>query len=110
MMRNHEDAAHLSELEALAEAKPNLTIELWESKERGRLGAQQVAEIAGDSIRGARVSFCGPVEMRTALGDGLRRYGVAQKDFHYEAFEIRTGIGLKTLANWLWARRPASVS
>jgi hypothetical protein len=43
--------------------------------------------------------------MRDALTQGLRRHGVPQKRFHYELFEIRTGIGLATLARWLWQNR-----
>ena len=103
-VRNRAEAAHLGVLETIAGQRPNLSLTVWESSERGRLGADNIAEIAGDDLVASKVLFCGPVEMRKALAEGLARHGVAQNRFHYEEFEIRTGIGLRRLARWLTAR------
>lgn len=102
--RAAEQAAHLPELQEIAAVKPNLELILWESRAKGRLSADDVSMCAGDSLSKTKVLFCGPVPMRMALADGLRRKGVAQHQFHYEEFEIRTGIGLEALAQWLWKR------
>ena len=98
-------AAHGALLEGLAREKPNLEVVFWESAVRGRLGADDVAGLVDGPLADAHVLFCGPVEMRRALGEGLRRRGLSQRRFHYEEFEIRTGIGLRRLLRWIWARR-----
>ncbi len=103
-VRDATDAAHLAELREIVATKENLSLTLWESKERGRLDAEAIAGIAGD-LKGKRVLFCGPTEMRKALMVGLAEHGLSRRNFHYEAFEIRTGLGLKRFLNWLWARR-----
>jgi ferredoxin-NADP reductase len=55
-----------------------------------------------------RVSFCGPVSLREALRKGLAQHGVSARNFHYEEFEFRTGIGLKALAVWVLNRKEIS--
>lgn len=100
-----EDAAHLAEIEALAREKSGLELVLWESAGQGRLTAENVAALAGPKLSAGKVLFCGPSTMRKALQTGLRAHGVSPRRFHYEAFEIRTGIGLKALLEWLWTRK-----
>lgn len=102
-VKQRADAPHLDRLEKIAAAKSNLTLVLWESAHNGRLTAAQVAQTVGDTLGQARVSFCGPSQMRRDLGAGLSAYGVSPRDYHYEMFEIRTGIGLRRLAGVLWA-------
>lgn len=104
-VRDAAKAAHLDAVRALAAAKPNLDLHLWESASSGRLTSENVAALAGDNLSKARVMFCGPVALRKALAEGLTAHGVNARDFHYEEFEIRTGLGLKRFANWLWERR-----
>jgi ferredoxin-NADP reductase len=55
-----------------------------------------------------RVSFCGPVSLRDTLRKGLAQRGVNARNFHYEEFEFRTGVGLKALAAWILKRREIS--
>ncbi|MBO6896548.1 MAG: ferredoxin reductase family protein [Shimia sp.] len=105
-VRDRANAPHLAELEALAAAKPNLTLVLWQSAERGRFTADALPELV-DDIATRKVLFCGPVPMRRALSKDLPKQGVSQRNFHYEAFEIRTGIGIRRLAEWLWQRHQA---
>ena len=99
-VRERSRAAHLSELERAAERLPNLRLILRETSKEGRLDADAVAEISGD-LKGTHVLFCGPAPLRDALGSGLRRHGLSARRFHYELFEIRTGIGMKRLLAYL---------
>ncbi|WP_299304537.1 ferric reductase-like transmembrane domain-containing protein [uncultured Litoreibacter sp.] len=103
-VRDREEAPHLAEIETLAAAKSNLTLHLMVSKEGKRLTPDHLAETVGPDISTMRLSFCGPVALRKALQTGLRRYGVTLRQFHYEEFEFRTGIGLKRLAAWVLDR------
>ena len=50
------------------------------------------------------VLYCGPTAFRDALRTGLRQHGLSARNFRYEAFEIRTGIGLKALLAYLTRR------
>ena len=104
-IRNRKDAAHLSAFEAIAKKTKGLELITWQSADRGRLGAAQIVELVGDDLKKSTVSFCGPSSMRKSLMKGLKPYGVTARRFRYENFEIRTGIGIKELADWLWRRR-----
>ena len=42
--------------------------------------------------------------MRQTLAKAFRENGLAPSRFHYEEFEIRTGIGLRRLAAWTLRR------
>ncbi len=107
--RDRESAAHLQELETLAASNPKFELIFWSSQERERLSATGLAaEITDLSHR--KVLFCGPVQMRRELAKTLPKQGVSQKDFHYEEFEIRTGIGLRRLVEWLWQRRTSNAA
>lgn len=104
VVRSQNDAAHLKLLQAIATTKPNFELTLWESAIKGHLTADQAIETAGPEFKIANVLFCGPLEMRKALGEGLRKRGISQAQFQYEEFEIRTGIGLQALQRWLWRK------
>ena len=104
-IRSRDEAPHLDEIEAAAKAKPNLTLHLVVSGEGKRLDAEMIASEVGGDLQNAKVAFCGPVLLRNALQNGLRRHGIAGRRFHFEEFEFRTGIGLKRLARWVLARR-----
>ena len=104
-IRSRDEAPHLDEIEALAKAKPNLTLHLVISGEGARLNADMIAQEVGTDLTTAKVSFCGPVLLRNALQSGLRRHGITGRRFHFEEFEFRTGVGLKRLARWVLARR-----
>ena len=100
-----ENAIAFYEIEAAAKAKPNLTLHLVVSGEGKRLDAEMITSEVGGDLQNAKVSFCGPVLLRNALQNGLRRHGITGRRFHFEEFEFRTGIGLKRLARWVLARR-----
>jgi len=99
-VRNRADAPHLDQLEALASQKPNLHLHLIESAVTGRLDAGYIQQATGADLRRTHVYFCGPTAMREGLQDGLERLGLRAARFHYERFEMRTGIGLWRLVVW----------
>lgn len=103
-IRSEADAPHLSEIELMAGSKPNLTLHIHNSSEGKRLSFDEIAERIGSEISHVKISFCGPEVLRKSLLAGLRKYGVSPRNFHYEQFEFRTGIGLKKLAAWLLDR------
>lgn len=103
-VRSRAAAPHLSALEALAAARPNLTLHVIASADGHRLSPEMVAERFGPDLAAATVSFCGPLGMRRMLRAGLARHGVPARRFRYEEFEFRTGVGLDRLAAWVFAR------
>lgn len=109
-VKSRDQATHLAELVALADAKPNLKLHLIKSNEGERLSAEMISQRVQGNLSTMRVSFCGPVSLREALRKGLTTYGVSTHSFQYEEFEFRTGIGLKALAAWVLDRRGISTS
>ena len=107
-VRSREQSAHIDELEALAAAKPNLKLHLIVSSQGQRLSADVISKQVEGDLSKARVSFCGPVSLRQSLQKDLTRFGVNPRDFQYEEFEFRTGVGLKALAAWIMSRKTAS--
>lgn len=99
-VRSRADAPHLKELETLAREKPPLHLHVVETASAGRLDAVKIQAAAGADLRRAHVYFCGPAAMRESLREGLGRLGMEPARFHYERFELRTGIGLWGLAVW----------
>lgn len=99
-VRSRADAPHLEELEMLAREKPPLHLHVVETASAGRLDAVKIQAAAGADLRRAHVYFCGPAPMRESLREGLGRLGLKPARFHYERFEMRTGIGLWGLAAW----------
>lgn len=102
-------APHLEEIQTLAHANPSLNLHVIASAEGSRLTARMIADTLGTDIKKAKVAFCGPLGLRKALQDGLRHHGVSRRRFHYEEFEFRTGLGLKTLADWVLRNSQASL-
>ncbi len=100
-VRNAAEAAHLDEIRALADGTANLSVIIWESAESGRITADDLARIAKADLNKIKVLFCGPTPMRRSLASGLSVHGVSARRFHYEAFEICTGLGLRRLLGWL---------
>ena len=106
-VKSREDAAHLAEVEELARSKPNLTLHVFASSEGQRLSPDVITQAAPD-LAAAKVCFCGPASLRDAMRKGLRQHGLSPRNFHYEEFEFRTGIGLRALAAWVLTRNGPS--
>lgn len=107
-IKSRDQAPHLAELEALASAIPNFNLHLIASSEGKRLSVEMISQRVQGNLPTMRFSFCGPISLREALKTGMSRHGVTSRNFQYEEFEFRTGIGLKTLAAWVLSRRETS--
>ena len=106
-VKSSDQAAHLDELEKVAAEKTNFNLHLVESSKGQRLSADMIGKRVQGDFSKIKVSFCGPSSLREALKKGLSRFGINARNFHYEEFEFRTGIGLKALAVWIMARKGA---
>lgn len=103
-VREWDDIPYAVELERLAEEVETLELIIVNSTEGIRLNADRIVSDLGGDVSQAYVFFCGPVQMRKALKSGLVLKGLRASRFHFEEFEMRTGIGLGALAAWLWDR------
>ncbi|MCK7612093.1 ferredoxin reductase family protein [Roseibium sediminicola] len=101
-VRERDDIPYAVDLERIAEEVGDLELVIVNSNEGVRLTPERISEDLGGSVRDAHVFFCGPVAMRKALKTGLVLKGLRASRFHFEQFEMRTGIGLNALAAWLW--------
>ena len=90
-------ASHLDELKAAAQRLPNFNLHLFETATGPRLDAAQIASALGDDLKRSDVYYCGPKPLREILKSELSKLGVAARRFHFEEFEIRTGIGIGRL-------------
>ena len=97
-------ATHLRKLEALAEELLNFTLTLHASEEMGRATVETFLEANGLDASSRSIAFCGPETMRKALAEGFAARGMAVRRMRYEAFEIRSGLGLTALAAHLTDR------
>ncbi|MGS4883697.1 ferredoxin reductase family protein [Roseibium sp. MB-4] len=103
-VRERDDIPYAVELERLAEEVDTLELINVNSAEGIRLTSDRIVSDLGGNTTNAHVFFCGPVPMRKALKSGLVLKGLKASRFHFEEFEMRTGIGLQALAVWLWER------
>lgn len=103
-VRERDDIPYAVELERLAEEVDTLELIIVNSAEGIRLTSDRIVSDLGGDVANAHVFFCGPVPMRRALKSGLVLKGLKASRFHFEEFEMRTGIGLQALAVWLWDR------
>ncbi len=95
-VRERSQAAHLDELQATADRIENFTLIVRETSREGRLKPEEVAGYAGN-LKKTHVLYCGPAALRKAIWQVLKAQGLPARKFHYERFEIRTGIGLDYL-------------
>lgn len=102
-VKNLADALHLTALEAAAERYDNFHLHLIESSMMPHLSGQHIADTVGNLSK-AKAYFCGPIPMRKKLGTQLRERGISARRYHYEAFEMRTGIGVEGLLRQLSKR------
>ena len=52
----------------------------------------------GEPLDALQVYFCGPKTMRQTLSKELKVRGLRPASFHFEEFEIRSGIGGRKIA------------
>jgi len=103
-VRDAKDAAHLTELQRIEGRLKNFRVIVHDSQIQSRLNADQIVNQMGFEATNAQAYFCGPEAMRKSLAKGLAIKGIPQRKFHFEEFEIRSGIGLRALARLLLKR------
>lgn len=97
---SRDKALYLKEFESIAANVPNFNLILVVSGEDKRLSADRIAANLGADLKTADVYFCGPTQMREALKSGLHTKGLGWSRFHYEEFEMRSGIGIMKILRW----------
>ncbi len=103
-VRNASDATHLDALKRIERKVQNFKIILHETQSSARLSAKDIlSQINADTV-GTKIYFCGPKSMRKDLATSLASHGISARQFHYEEFEIRSGIGLRALGENLLKR------
>jgi len=99
-VQSKEQAVHLVELEQLAAQCPRLNIHLCDSSKGKRITLNTIKEAIGFDLKKASISFCGPTKLRKTLQDWFKSESVPARRFHYEVFEIRSGIGINPIIKW----------
>lgn len=100
-VRSLETSPFVQELKAHAERLPNLNLKLFESDKGDYISSNMLSMDHGEHLKAMPIAFCGPAPMREALKKGLGEAGYPMKAFHYEEFQMRSGLGLRRLWNWL---------
>lgn len=100
-MPTKSNAAHLAALEEIAFKKPNFTLHIKASQDGARFQMHELQECLGDYGKNTHVYSCGPDGLRNAVQASLSAWSHSARKFHYEAFEIRSGIGIRKFVGWI---------
>ncbi|MGB1258401.1 MAG: hypothetical protein ACPG51_21175, partial [Thiolinea sp.] len=95
---------HLAELQRQAEQMENFNLHIVESAAGVRVSQQYISERVDGDISQAKVYFCGPTPMRKSLKAQFTQAGLPNRQFHYEEFEIRSGVGLRKLLSFVFRK------
>ncbi|WP_052702179.1 ferredoxin reductase family protein [Marinomonas sp. S3726] len=100
-VQSKQQAIHLEELEKIAARCSRFHVHLCESSLGKRISLNLIKESIGFELKKASISFCGPSKLRKTLQDWFKSESVPSRNFHYEVFEIRSGIGLNPIVSWI---------
>lgn len=103
-VRGEGDAPHLVTLQDIASRRANFTLQVLQTSLGQRLNPSQLADLDLGNLRSTHVSFCGPSSMRESVRAALLARGLRRRNFHFEEFELRTGVGLEYLMAWAMGR------
>lgn len=88
-------ATVLRDIQGLVANLPQVTLHMIDTETMPRFSFDHLLNAKGvEALKISRVAFCGPTGLRKALQDGLEGIGQPSRFFLYEAFEMRTGLGL----------------
>lgn len=104
LLRSDADAPFVDELNAISATHPDFRLTVRYSNTQGRMSAAEILKDHRDHIKSATASYCGPVELRKQLKAELTQAGLKKSRFHFEEFEIRSGIGLMVVVDWAMKR------
>ena len=94
-------AVHLEELEQLAASCSRLNLHLCDSSQGNRITLNMIKAAINFDLKQASISFCGPTKLRKTLQTWFKSESVPSRRFHYEVFEIRSGIGINPIVKWV---------
>lgn len=97
-------APYIDALESIATTIEQFELILVVSGKDKRLNATRISDESNNSLASHDVYFCGPAAMRINLKSGLTAAGLKSNAFHFEEFEIRSGIGVRRALGWLLDR------
>ena len=97
-------ALYLEQLRAIDENLNNFELCFVSSRDEKRLNAKRIKHELKEDFQTAEIYFCGPNKMRESLNTELVSLGLRNSAFHYEEFEIRSGIGLCKAVQWTLKR------
>ena len=103
-IRGRDRAPHLDEIEARAAQLPHLNLHIIDRAQADRLTAAKIVEMTGSNLKKSNAFFCGPETMRNTLIRDLQALGLRKSRFHYEEFEIRSGIGIRKLLAYFFRK------
>ncbi|MGV8168439.1 MAG: ferredoxin reductase family protein [Candidatus Nanoarchaeia archaeon] len=86
-VKNREEFVHLEELEVAAKNNKNFRVFPWVSEENRYLNVEQMAKKT--SLKGKEFFLCGPVSLKAAITNDLRKKGVSKSKIHDERFAFK---------------------
>lgn len=107
-VKSEENAAHLQELMAVANTRPNFILRIHSSEVMGRATVDTILKTTQLDASNPFIAFCGPEQMRKTLLKDFAARGQSVRKIRYEEFKIRSGIGLKAFATNLMERMKKS--
>ena len=100
-VRGSNKIPYIDELTSISQRVENFKLILIDSTKAKRLTAEQIIAEHKATLSESIIYFCGPAKMRNQLFHKLFTAGLTRKNFKFEEFEIRTGIGIRRGFNWL---------
>ena len=99
-VRESDEIPYLNELTAFSKQNENFNLVVVNSSKGERLNAEQIIQEHESTLSESIFYFCGPSKMRNQLRKKLVDGGLKRSNFKFEAFEIRTGIGIRRGFDW----------
>lgn len=100
-VRDRDTSPHIEELEQQNDSVKNFNLHIIESNKGGHLSISAIEKITGLKLNKVKVYFCGPLAMRKVFLQGFLDLGLKRKDFHYEEFDFKSGIGFRKIMAFL---------
>ncbi len=99
-VREKNKVPYLNELTETSKQNENFNLVVVNSSKGERLNAELIIQEHKKTLSESIFYFCGPSKMRNQLRKKLVDGGLKRSNFKFEAFEIRTGIGIRRGFDW----------
>jgi predicted ferric reductase len=98
------EVPHRKEIQTLVATHKNIHLTFFESKRNNKLTIDTLISATATYWPNIDVCFCGPKPMQKEFMNGLKQQGLSRSRFHYEVFELRTGIGIDKALAWTYQK------